>query len=74
DGAEYVEGNTVKAQKMQYFSPIVGINYNRFMLAYTYSYLGGDVKFDNAGFHNITLGVNLFCKPEKYHCNCPAVN
>jgi Type IX secretion system membrane protein PorP/SprF len=74
DGAQYVEGNAVQTQKLQYFSPILGLNYNQFMLAYTYSHLGGNVKFDNGGFHNITLGINLFCKPEKYHCNCPAVN
>lgn len=74
DGAQYVEGNAIQTQKLQYFSPILGLNYNQFMLAYTYSHLGGNVKFDNGGFHNITLGINLFCKPEKYHCNCPAVN
>ena len=74
DGAEYVEGTSIATQKLQYFSPILGVNYDRYMLAYTYSQLGGDVKFDNAGFHNITLGINLFCAPEKYHCNCPAVN
>ncbi len=74
DGAEYVEGTAIATQKLQYFSPILGVNYDRFMFAYTYSQLGGDVKFDNAGFHNITLGINLFCAPEKYHCNCPAVN
>lgn len=74
DGAEYVEGTAIATQKLQYFSPILGVNYDRYMLAYTYSQLGGDVKFDTAGFHNITLGINLFCAPEKYHCNCPAVN
>jgi type IX secretion system PorP/SprF family membrane protein len=74
DGAQYVEGNALATQKLQYFSPILGINYNKFMLAYTYSQLGGNVKFDNGGFHNITLGINLFCEPDKYHCNCPAVN
>ncbi len=74
DGAEYIEGNAVGSQKLQYFSPILGINYNQFMLAYTYSHLGGTVNFDSGGFHNITLGINLFCEPEKYHCNCPAVN
>lgn len=74
DGAEYVEGNAVGSQKLQYFSPILGINYNQFMLAYTYSHLGGTVNFDSGGFHNITLGINLFCEAEKYHCNCPAVN
>ena len=74
DGAQYVEGNAVATQKLQYFTPILGINYKNYMFAYTYSHLMGNVKFDNGGFHQITLGVNLFCKPEKYHCNCPAVN
>jgi type IX secretion system PorP/SprF family membrane protein len=74
DGAQYIEGTAVATQKLQYFTPILGLNYNQFMLAYTYSHLAGNVKFDDGGFHNITLGINLFCKPEKYHCNCPAVN
>lgn len=74
DGAQYVEGNSVATQKLQYISPIIGINYKSFMLSYTYSQLSGNINFDNAGFHQITLGLNLFCNPEKYHCNCPAVN
>jgi type IX secretion system PorP/SprF family membrane protein len=74
DGAEYVEGNAISTQKLQYFTPILGVNYKNYMFAYTYSHLMGNVKFDNGGFHQITLGINLFCKPEKYHCNCPAVN
>jgi len=74
DGAQYVEGNSVSPQKLQYITPLVGINYKSFMVSYTYSHLLGNVKFDNGGFHQITLGFNLFCEPEKYHCNCPAVN
>ena len=74
DGADYIEGVAVNSQKMQYITPILGVNYKSFMLSYTYSHLMGNVKFDNGGFHQITLGMNLFCKPEKYHCNCPAVN
>lgn len=74
DGAQYVEGNAIAEQKLQYITPIVGFNFNNFMVSYTYSHLLGNVKFDTGGFHQITLGVNLFCKPEKYECNCPAVN
>jgi type IX secretion system PorP/SprF family membrane protein len=74
DGAQYVEGNAVNTQKLQYITPIIGFNFKNYMLSYTYSHLLGNVKFDDGGFHQITLGVNLFCKPEKYHCNCPAVN
>lgn len=74
DGAQYINGNGIAEQKLQYVSPILGVNYKTFMFAYTYSQLLGDVKFDNRGFHQITIGLNLFCEPEKYHCNCPAIN
>ncbi len=75
DGAQYKDNSgSLQTQKLQYITPIVGINYNKFMFSYTYSYLSGAVKFDNGGFHQITLGMDLFCSPEKYHCNCPAIN
>ncbi|MBC7641353.1 MAG: type IX secretion system membrane protein PorP/SprF [Flavobacterium sp.] len=74
DGAQYADGNAVATQNLQYFVPILGVNYKQFMFAYTYTYLAGKINFDNAGFHQLTLGANLFCKPEKYHCNCPANN
>ena len=73
DGAEYFI-KSIAEQKLQYISPILGLNYKNFMFAYTYSQILGDVKFDNRGFHQITIGLNLFCVPEKYHCNCPAIN
>jgi len=67
-------GGNIEEQSLQYFTPIIGVNYKNFMFSYTYSYLAGDVRFDNSGFHQITLGLNLFCKREKYDCNCPAIN
>ncbi|MEW5674841.1 type IX secretion system membrane protein PorP/SprF [Flavobacterium enshiense] len=74
EGTQYLQGGSVQEQKLQYITPILGINYKNLMFAYTYSYLTGDVKFDNSGFHQITLGINFNCKRERYHCNCPAVN
>jgi type IX secretion system PorP/SprF family membrane protein len=74
DGAEYLNGSGVSSQNLQYLTPIIGVNYNKFMFAYTYSYLPGDISFDNGGFHQITLGYDLNCKREKYECNCPAIN
>jgi type IX secretion system PorP/SprF family membrane protein len=74
DGAQYVEGNSVADQKLQYVTPILGVNFKNFVFSYTYSHLLGTVKFDSGGFHQVTLGMNLFCKPERYHCNCPAIN
>ncbi|WP_149205514.1 PorP/SprF family type IX secretion system membrane protein [Flavobacterium johnsoniae] len=74
DGAQYSSGSGVSSQKLQYITPIVGVNFKNFMFAYTYSQVTGDVKFDTGGYHQITLGINLFCRKERYDCNCPAVN
>jgi len=74
DGAQYTNGDGVSKQKLQYITPIVGVNFNNFMFAYTYSHVTGPVKFDTGGYHQITLGINLFCKPVKYECVCPAIN
>ena len=74
DGAQYSTVSGVSSQKLQYITPILGINYNNFMFAYTYSQVTGDVKFDTGGYHQLTLGINLFCKKERYDCNCPAIN
>lgn len=74
DGAQFLDGRAIAEQKLQYLTPIVGVNFKNFVLAYTYSQLLGNVNFDNGGFHQITLGINLFCKRDKYECNCPAIN
>jgi len=74
DGAQYVNGTQLKDQKLQYITPLVGVNYKKFMFAYTYSNVMGDIKFDTGGYHQITLGFDFGCKKEKYDCNCPAIN
>lgn len=74
DGAEYLDGSGVSEQKLQYFTPIVGIDYNNFTFAYNYNYQANSIVFSNAGFHQLTLGYNFNCTKEKYSCNCPAVN
>ena len=73
DGAEYWDGG-VSSQKLQYITPLVGVDYNNFMFAYTYSYQANSIVFNNGGFHQLTLGYNFNCRREKYECNCPAVN
>jgi len=74
DATQYEDNGSVASQRLQYLTPIIGLNYNNLVFSYTYSHLIGDVKFDNGGFHQITLGINLFCKREKWDCNCPAIN
>lgn len=61
-------------QKLQSFTPILGLNYNNYMFSYTYSQLSGAELYSNGGYHQLTLGIDLFCKKERYNCNCPAIN
>lgn len=74
DGANFTDGSRISSQKLQYITPVVGAEYNNFLLAYTYSYQSNSVVFNNGGFHQLTLGINFGCKREKYDCNCPSVN
>ena len=74
DGAEFLDGSGVSSQKLQYFTPFVGVDYNEFVFAYTYSYQANSVVFTNGGFHQITLGYNFGVRREKWDCDCPSVN
>ena len=75
DGAEYLNGTDVANQKLQYITPVIGVNFNKFMFAYTYTQQTGTVRFHNGAYHQITLGLNfLGSRPKPYNCNCPAVN
>ncbi|WP_405573640.1 type IX secretion system membrane protein PorP/SprF [Winogradskyella sp. Asnod2-B02-A] len=74
DGAEFQDGSGVSSQKLQYITPFLGIDYNNFVFAYTYSYQANTVSFNSGGFHQLTLGFNFNCRRAKYECNCPAVN
>ncbi len=74
DGAEYLDGSGISTQKLQYYTPVLGVNYNNMMFAYTYSYQSNSIVFNNGGFHQLSLGFNFNCRREKFECNCPAVN
>jgi len=75
DGAEYLTmNNDEKSQKLQQITPLLGVNFNEFMVAYTYTYQSNSLVFTNGGFHQFTLGYNFNCRKERYSCNCPAVN
>lgn len=75
DGAQYTtDSGAIGSQRLQNITPILGINYGKFMFAYNYTHQTNSVVFTNGGFHQLTLGFNFGCKPVKYDCNCPAVN
>lgn len=74
DGAEFLDGSGVSNQKLQYFTPFIGVDYNEFVFAYTYSYQANSVVFTNGGFHQLTLGYNFGVRREKWDCDCPGIN
>lgn len=76
DGAQYVQNNgEFGEQRLRLFTPIVGVNVNRFMFSYNYSYQSGDIRLDNGGFHQITLGYDFGPEREdRFDCYCPAAD
>ena len=75
DGAQFQTDGSFGEQRLELFTPIVGFNYNRFMFSYNYSYQSGDIRLDNGGFHQITLGYDFGPEREnRYDCFCPAAN
>ena len=72
DGAEYLNSaNQIRAQKLEYITPLLGLEFNGFVFAYNYSYQSNSVVFDNGGYHQITLGFNFGCRKERYDFECP---
>ncbi len=65
------EGGQV--QELQQFTPILGANIGSWMFAYTYAKQSGSIVFENAGFHQLSLGVNLFCRKPRASA-CPNIN
>jgi type IX secretion system PorP/SprF family membrane protein len=70
-----LDSSEVNGQNLQYFTPVVGVNLNKLMFAYTYSAQSGDIQFQSGGFHQITIGYDFLAgRDEPYQCNCPAIN
>ena len=65
--------DNAETEELNYLTPIVGVNYNKFMVSYTYTKQSGEILFDDAGYHQITLGYNFGCRPPK-RGGCPNIN
>ncbi len=75
DGAEFSQtGIEIESQKLQYVTPFMGVNLNRWMFGYTYSYQSNSVVLTNGGFHQLTIGYDFGKREERWNCHCPAVN
>ncbi|WBX74075.1 type IX secretion system membrane protein PorP/SprF [Tenacibaculum pacificus] len=56
-----------------YVTPIVGLNYQNLMFAYTYTQQTGDIVYSNGGFHQISFGMNVLCRKRRASA-CPNIN
>ncbi|NEV92796.1 type IX secretion system membrane protein PorP/SprF [Psychroflexus sp. YR1-1] len=75
DGIDFQDSVTAaQSDRLQYISPFLGFNYNRFMVAYTYSHQAFSEVISTSGFHQITLGYDFGETRKRYECICPAVN
>ena len=72
DGAQFQSNGSFGEQRLQLITPIIGANIKNFMVSYNYSYQMGDIRFDNGGFHQITIGYDLGQEERRYDCYCPA--
>ena len=72
DGAQFLVDGSFGEQRLQLITPIIGANIKNFMVSYNYSYQMGDIRFDNGGFHQITLGYDFGQSERRYDCYCPA--
>ncbi|WP_298363436.1 type IX secretion system membrane protein PorP/SprF [uncultured Lutibacter sp.] len=48
-------------QQLSYLTPILGVNFEKYMFSYTYTKQTGEILFDDASYHQITLGINFNC-------------
>jgi len=53
--------DNASTQELNYVTPIVGVNFQNFMVSYTYTKQTGEILFDDAGYHQISLGFNFGC-------------
>jgi type IX secretion system PorP/SprF family membrane protein len=56
-----------------YISPVIGLNYKNLMFSYTHTKQLNEVVFAENGFHQISLGFNLWTR-ERRGAACPNIN
>jgi type IX secretion system PorP/SprF family membrane protein len=60
-------------ENAQFISPIIGLNYENLMFSYTYTNQLNETVLTASGFHQISVGVNLWTK-EPRAAACPNIN
>ena len=60
-------------EDLPYITPIIGLNYKKWMFSYTYSSQLNDIVITSSGFHQVSVGVNLFTRRPRASA-CPNIN
>ena len=60
-------------EDLVYITPIIGVNYNKCMFSYTYTRQMNDIVLTDLGFHQVSIGVNLFTRKPRAAA-CPNIN
>ena len=60
-------------EDLVYITPIIGVNYNKWMFSYTYTRQINDIVLTDLGFHQVSIGVNLFTRKPRAAA-CPNIN
>ena len=60
-------------ENAQFISPIIGLNYQNLLFSYTYTNQMNETVLTTTGFHQVTVGINLFTK-EPRAAACPNIN
>jgi type IX secretion system PorP/SprF family membrane protein len=60
-------------EDLVYITPIIGVNYNKWMFSYTYTRQMNDIVLTDLGFHQVSIGVNLFTRKPRASA-CPNIN
>ena len=60
-------------ENLAYFTPIIGVNYNKWMFSYTYTRQLNEVVLIDSGLHQVSVGVNLFTRKPRAAA-CPNIN
>lgn len=60
-------------ENAQFISPIIGLNFDNLMFSYTYTNQMNETLLTTSGFHQVSVGVNLWTK-EPRAAACPNIN
>ncbi len=60
-------------ENLQYITPVIGVNYKKWMFSYTYTKQMNDIVLTNTGFHQISVGINVFTRTPRA-AGCPNIN